>query len=190
LLVSYSTCPYTYVKDIFSRTIDDEIILVTKKEDRYEVRSLQLKPQLQDMRIDSVKLFGTPDGNEWLAVWSLEEFFLYNLCTRQQTARWKGRLDEDFAFIWLSTTQCTLCFLGMRDWIFNVNVFNFVTTSGEFSLIESFDVHNGQKNSGEMDIVALTKSQIFIDLNYGAGGAQQKSLICTAQDYSKHTMTP
>lgn len=115
MLISYSTCPCTYVKAVMS-VGDAEIILVTEYSGcdgnfcRYKVRYLDTRtggdsPKLlfdlgKMLVCDNVQLFGTRGGKKWLAVWSdrrcLCELYLYDLDTTELTAKWKGSRSLGF----------------------------------------------------------------------------------------------
>ena len=153
----------------------------------YEVRSLDIPTKTDSssglslsfpiMRIEQTEVFETLGGKKWLAVWmrrkSCEgenEFLLYNLSTLEQTAKWKGEIGHDLAFISTSNTTCTLCFRRHHE----LSVFTLDETNGKLSFCRSFKVHCGSYNSGSTMIMALTKSHVVIDLDFGAGGSYAK----------------
>ena len=155
----------------------------------YEVRSLDIPTKTDSssglslsfpiMRIEQTEVFETLGGKKWLTVWMRRsscggenEFRLYNLCTLEQTAKWKGELGRDFAFISTSNTTCTLCFL--ESYCHELSVFTLDETNGKLSFCRSFKVHCGSNNAGCTMIMALTKSHVVIDLDFGAGGSYAK----------------
>ena len=189
LLISYSACPYTYVKDILN-VGEDEVIYVTVylkrgEGDQCEVRSVSTQEPVSSSQSSTLllslptttekfQLFQTLGGKKWVAVWvknerntKSQDFFLYNLATLERARlQWKnGLLGGDFAYCPKSQTECTLCFLG---WDNMMDVFSLNECSGKLSFSRSFQVHCDKYFSGTTSIVALTRSHVVVEEEYGS----------------------